>query len=138
MRHKVRLGRYGAADGFTLMELMVVSILIVVLAGIVMVQYTNAVTRTKEAVLKENLFRMREAMDEYYADKNKYPPSLQALAEEKYIRDVPVDPFTNSTTTWRETMSDPDPRNPTADIGVSDVHSGSDATALDGTQYSEW
>ena len=138
MRLRARLARYGAADGFTLMELMVVSILIVVLAGIVMVQYTNAVTRTREAVLKENLFRMREAIDEYYADKNKYPPSLQALAEEKYIRDVPVDPFTNSSTTWRETMSDPDPRNPTADIGVSDVHSGSEATALDGTQYSEW
>ena len=137
MRRKLRAG-YGAADGFTLIELMVVSMLIVVLASLAMVQYTNAVTRTREAVLKEDLFRMREAIDEYYADKNKYPPSLQALVEEKYIREVPVDPFTNSSTTWQETMSDPDPRNPTAQIGVSDIHSGSDQTALDGTTYSEW
>lgn len=130
--------RWRGVAGFTLLELMVVSVLIVVLASIVMVQYTNAVTRSKEAVLKEDLFLMREALDQYYADKNKYPPSLQALAEEKYIRQVPVDPFTNSSTTWQETMSDPDPRNPTAEIGVSDVRSGSDQTALDGSRYSEW
>ena len=138
MRVNARPGRGGAADGFTLLELMVVSMLIVLLASIAAVQYTNAVTRTREAVLKEDLFRLREAIDEYYADKNKYPASLQALADEKYIRAIPVDPFTNSSTTWQETTSDPDPRNPTAEIGISDVHSGSDRIALDGTRYSEW
>ena len=130
--------RWGAADGFTLIELLVVTMLIVALASIALVQYGNAVTRTKEAVLKENLFRMREAIDEYYADKNKYPPSLAALAEERYIREVPDDPFTNSADTWQETTAPPDPRTPTAEIGISDVHSGSQATALDGTSYAEW
>lgn len=130
--------RVGRHDGFTLIELLIVMILIVLLASIVLVQYGTAVTRSKEAVLKEDLFRMREAIDEYYADKNRYPPSLEALVEDKYMRSVPVDPFTNSSDTWQETTADPDPRNPTAEIGISDVHSGSEATALDGSRYSEW
>ena len=134
-----RVRRRASADGgFTLIELLVVMILIVVLASIVLVQYGNAVTRSKEAVLKQDLFRMREAIDEYYADKNKYPPSLEALAEDKYIRSVPVDPFTNSADTWQEITADPDPGSPGAEIGISDVKSGSDATALDGTPYAEW
>jgi general secretion pathway protein G len=131
-------GRRRPESGFTLIELLVVMILIVVLASIVLVQYGNAVTRSKEAVLKQDLFRLREAIDEYYADKNKYPPSLDALADEKYIRSVPVDPFTNSSDTWQETTADPDPRNPGAEIGISDVKSGAEQTALDGTRYSEW
>ena len=124
--------------GFTLIELLVVMILIVLLASIVLVQYGTAVTRSKEAVLKQDLFRMREAIEEYYADKNKYPSSLSALAEEKYIREVPVDPFTNSSETWQVTTADPDPRTPGAEAGISDVKSGSDASALDGTPYADW
>ncbi len=130
--------RRRAQDGFTLIELLVVMMLIVVLASIVLVQYGNAVTRSKEAVLRQDLFRLREALDEYYADKNRYPPSLGALADEKYIRAVPVDPFTNSSTTWQEITADPDPRNPGAEIGIGDVRSGSELTALDGTPYAEW
>ncbi len=131
-------GRRDADGGFTLLELLVVMMLIVVLSGIVLVQYGNAVTRSKEAVLKQDLFRLREAIDEYYADKNKYPPSLEALAEERYIRSVPVDPFTNSADTWQEITAPPDPRNPGAEIGISDVKSGSEASALDGSPYAEW
>lgn len=130
--------RFGGDDGFTLIELIVVMILIVLLASIVLVQYGTAVTRSKEAVLKQDLFRLREAIDEYYADKNKYPPSLEALAEENYIRSVPVDPITNSAETWQVITADPDPRTPGAEAGISDVRSGSDATALDGTPYAEW
>jgi general secretion pathway protein G len=130
--------RRAASDGFTLLELLVVMMLIVVLAGVVLVQYGNAITRSKEAVLKEDLYRLREAIDEYYADKNKYPPSLEALADERYIRSVPVDPFTTSADTWQEITAPPDPRNPGAEIGISDVKSGSDAMALDGTPYAEW
>jgi general secretion pathway protein G len=125
-------------DGFTLIELIVVMMLIVVLASIVLVQYTNTVTRSKEAVLKEDLFQMRKAIDEYYADKNKYPPSLQALVDGKYLRTVPVDPFTNSSTTWQERIADPDPGSPSADTGIDDVKSGAEQTALDGTPYAEW
>src|SRR5690348_5725032 len=83
-------------DGFTLIELMVVMALIVVLASIGLTLYANSVTRAKESVLKEHLFRMRDAIDQYYADKGKYPATLQDLVSDKYLRTIPADPFTNS------------------------------------------
>ena len=112
--------------------------IIVILAGIAVAIYGNSVTRSKEAVLQTDLFRMRDAIDQYYADKNKYPPDLQTLVSEKYIRTVPKDPFTNSTETWQTVMSDPQPGNPSAEVGVFDVKSGSDAVALDGSRYADW
>ena len=87
-------------SGFTLIELMVVMAIIVVLASIGLAVYGNSVTRAKEATLHEDLFRMRDAIDQYYADKNKYPPSLEALVDEKYLRAIPIDPITNSSSTW--------------------------------------
>ena len=125
-------------SGFTLIELMVVMSLIVILASIGLTVYTNSVIRAKESVLKEDLFRMRDAIDQYYADKGKYPSTLDALVSEKYLRSIPVDPFTNSADTWRAVPSEPDPTNPTADPGVYDVKSGSDQQALDGTHYADW
>jgi general secretion pathway protein G len=125
-------------NGFTLIELMIVMALIVILASIGLTQYSNSVTRAKEATLKEDLFRMKDAIDQYYADKNKYPATLDALVEEKYLRAIPVDPFTQSAETWQTTMSEPEPGNPSAEPGVYDVKSGSEATALDGSRYSEW
>ena len=124
--------------GFTLVEILIVITLIFVLAGMALVQYTNSVTSAKEAVLKENLFRLRDAIDQYYADKNKYPASLDDLVTEKYIRLVPPDPMTNSTDTWQTVMSEPDPLNPSAQPGVYDVKSGAEGTALNGTKYSDW
>jgi general secretion pathway protein G len=134
-----RLGsRVRGADGFTLIELLVVISLIFTLSGIALVNYQNSIRRTREAVLKQDLFRMREAIDQFYADKNKYPVSLDELVTEKYLRRVPEDPFTGSTDTWQTVMSDPDPLNPTAQPGIYDIKSGSDQTGLDGTRYSEW
>ncbi len=130
--------RRNGQTGFTLIELMIVMVLIVILASIGLTVYGNSVTRAKEATLKEDLFRMRDAIDQYYADKNKYPPTLGALVEEKYMRAVPVDPFTNSSETWATTASEPEPGNPSAEPGVYDVKSGSDATALDGSRYADW
>ena len=95
-------------------------------------------TAVIEAVLKENLFRMRDAIDQFYADKGKYPTDLQALVSDGYIRKVPEDPFTRSADTWQAVPSEPDPNDPTALGGVFDVKSGSDATALDGTRYGDW
>ena len=112
--------------------------LIVILASVGLTVYGNSVTRAKESVLKEDLFRMRDAIDQYYSDKGKYPTSLQDLVSEKYLRAVPVDPFTNSADTWREIPSEPDANNPTAQPGVYDVKSGSDLKALDGTNYADW
>jgi general secretion pathway protein G len=126
-----------SASGFTLIELMVVMSLIVLLASIGLATYTNGVTRSKEAVLKEDLFRMRDALDQYYADKNNYPASLDDLVSEKYLRAVPVDPFTQAAD-WRTEMSEPDPTNPSAQTGIYNVKSASEATALDGSKYADW
>jgi general secretion pathway protein G len=92
--------------------------------------YHNSVVKAREAVLMEDLFRMRESLDKFFADKGEYPPSLGALVESRYIRALPVDPFTESADTWQ---SDPDD-----DGGVFDVHSGSDLTGRNGVPYSEW
>ena len=112
--------------------------LIVVLASIGLAVHANSQTRAREAVLKEDLFRMRDAIDQYYADKNMYPASLDALVSDKYLRAIPIDPFTQSADTWQTTMSEIDPGNPSAQPGVYDVKSGSERTGLDGTQYSSW
>ena len=126
------------ADGFTMIELLVVITLIVILATVGMTQYRNSVTRAEEAVLKENLFRMRDAVDQFYADKNKYPSDLAELSSEGYIREVPTDPMTKSKDTWTTTQAEPDANNPASQVGIYDVKSGSDRTALDGTRYADW
>lgn len=131
-----RPGRLEA--GFTLIELMVVMAIIVILAGIGVASYTNSITRSKEAVLKEDLYRMRDALDQYFADKGKYPSSLDDLVQEKYLRAMPVDPFTQSADSWQTEMSEPDPSNPSDNVGVNNVKSGAEGTSLDGTKYSEW
>ncbi len=131
-----RLSR--ADTGFTLIELMVVMSLIVVLASIGLTLYANSVTRAKEAVLKEDLFRMRDAIDQYYADKNRYPASLDELVSDKYLRSIPVDPFTNTVDTWQTVLSEPEPGNAAATPGIFDVKSGAEQTAIDGTKYAEW
>jgi general secretion pathway protein G len=130
--------RRGSQSGFTLVELMIVMALIVILAGIGLAVHTNSQTRAKEAVLKEDLFRMRDAIDQHYADKNAYPPTLEDLVSLKYLRTIPADPFTNSSSTWQTVMSEVDPANPSALPGVFDVKSGSESTALDGSRYADW
>ena len=130
--------RHRSGAGFTLIELMIVMSLIVILASIGLTVYTSSVIRAKESVLKEDLFRMRDAIDQYYADKGKYPATLDSLVSEKYLRSIPVDPFTNSADTWRPIQSEPDPTNLTAEPGVYDVRSGSDQKAIDGTNYADW
>jgi general secretion pathway protein G len=124
--------------GFTLIEILIVLTLVVVLASMGMVQYRNSVTRTEEAVLRTNLFRMNDAIDQYYADKNKYPSDLAALASEGYLREIPEDPMTKSKDTWVTVQSEADANNPAAQPGVYAVKSGSDRIALDGTRYADW
>ncbi len=126
------------ARGFTLIEVLIVITLIIVLASIGMASYTNSVQRTREAVLKEDLFRMRDAIDQYYADKNKYPQTLQDLVTDKYLREIPKDPITDSAETWVTVPAEADPANPAGEPGIYDVKSGSEATAMDGTRYADW
>ena len=125
-------------SGFTIIELLIVMTLVIILASVGMTQYKNTITRAQEAVLKENLFRMRDAMDQFYADKNKWPTDLAELVSEGYIREVPEDPITKSKDTWQTTQAQPDPNNPASAGGVDNVHSGSDRTSLDGSPYAEW
>jgi general secretion pathway protein G len=132
----VSLRRY--RDGFTLIELLIVMVLLVLLAGVSLALYGNSVTRGKEAALKEDLFQLRKAIDEYYADKGKYPADLQSLVSEKYLRSIAPDPFTGSAETWQTVPSELDPGNPSAEPGIVDVKSGSDQTGSDGRPYSEW
>jgi general secretion pathway protein G len=117
---------------------MVVMSIIVILATLGLVQYRRSLVYSKEAVLKENLFRMNDAIDQYFADKNQYPATLDALVSEGYLRAVPTDPITNSTSTWQTVPSEPDPRNPTAAGGIYQVKSGAEGTALDGRPYADW
>ena len=124
--------------GFTIIELLVVVSIIVILATMGMTQYRHSVIYAREGVLKEDLFRLRDAIDQYYADKGQYPATLDALVSDGYVRKLPDDPFTRSNSSWQTVPAEPDPNNPTAEAGVFDVKSGSDATALDGTKYSEW
>jgi general secretion pathway protein G len=126
-----------AEGGFTLIELLIVVTLIVVLAGIGLSTYSTSVNRAKEAVLLENLFRLRDSIDQYYADKGTYPPDLTALVTNGYMRQIPRDPFTESADTWQIVMSEPDPSNPNAVPGVYDVKSGAEGVSISGVPYSE-
>jgi len=126
------------AVGFTLVELLIVLALISILAAMGVVQYRNGVRHTQESVLRTDLFRMRDAIDQYYADKNKYPASLDTLVSDGYMRKVPEDPITQSADTWQTVPAEPDPSNPTAEPGIYDVKSGAQGTALDGSTYADW
>jgi general secretion pathway protein G len=132
-----RRGLRGAI-GFTLIELLVVISMISILAAMGVVQYRNSVQRTKEAVLKKDLFEIRDVIDQYYADKGKYPSSLDTLVSDGYLRKIPVDPITNSADTWETVPAEADPANPSAEPGVYNVKSGAPGTSLDGTAYSEF
>jgi general secretion pathway protein G len=120
--------------GFTLIELLVVMAIVATLLTIAVPRYFKSVDRSREAVLKENLFQIRDAIGKYHADKGKYPDSLQALATEQYLRKVPLDPVTQSETTW---VVVPIPG--AIDVlAVFDVRSGAPGKAVDGTEYATW
>ena len=122
-----------ATPGFTLIELLVVLAIIGTLLMLAVPRYFSSIDHAKEAVLKENLYQMRDAIGKYYADKGKYPESVESLAAEKYLRKVPVDPITESAATWVAVPPE-DPQKG----GVFDVRSGAQGKAQNGTAYGEW
>jgi general secretion pathway protein G len=138
MKFRQSLAERTGQRGFTLIELLVVISMISILAALGMVQYQNSVRRTREVTLKYDLFQMRDAIDQYYADKGKYPASLDALVTDGYIRRIPEDPITQSASTWQTEPAEPDPANPSAESGIYNVKSGAPGMALDGTAYSEF
>lgn len=121
------------AQGFTLIELIVVMAIIALLITIVAPRYMKSLEKSKEAVLKQDLSVMRDALDKYYGDVGKYPNSLDELVEQKYLRAVPVDPLTDSTSTW-QVVPPVDP-----ELGaIYNVKSGASGSSTIGTSYSDW
>jgi general secretion pathway protein G len=124
--------------GFTMVELMIVMAIIVILISIAIPQYQKSIIRAKESVLQNNLHTLREVIDEYTYDKKKAPQSLDDLVSAGYLREIPLDPITNSNQTWKVIMEDALQSVDQTDPGVFDVKSGSDKSGLDGTPYADW
>ena len=118
--------------GFTLIELLVVLAIIATLLTLAVPRYFQHVERSREAVLRENLATVRDAIDKYHADAGTWPPTLESLAERRYLRAVPTDPVTERSDTW-QIIPPPDGK-----TGIYDIHSGAEGTATNGQAYSDW
>lgn len=122
--------------GFTLLELMIVISIIIILASITLPQYMKTIMHTREVVLRDDLRKMRSLIDQFAADKGRLPQSLDELASEGYMREVPIDPFTGQKD-WAITTGE-DPNSSEGEQGMTDVHSSSAEVSTEGTPYSEW
>jgi general secretion pathway protein G len=125
-------------EGFTLIELMVVMLILTILAGLAIPSFVGALRAAHESDLKQDLHVMRNAIDEYTVDKEKAPQSLEDLVDAGYLKSIPVDPMTHSSSTWVPTIDDSMHDIDQTDPGMVDVHSGSEAVAEDGQPYSSW
>jgi len=122
--------------GFTLLELMIVISVIIILASIALPQYQKTIMHARETVLRDDLFSMRSLIDKYAADKGKLPQSLDELATEGYMREIPIDPFTGEKD-WTTTSGE-DPNSTSGEQGIIDIHSASADVSSSGTPYSDW
>ncbi len=124
--------------GFTLIELMIVISIILILVSIAVPIYSQSIIRAREAVLRDDLFTMRSVIDQFTLDKQRAPQSLQDLVEAGYLKDIPVDPFTNSRDSWQVVQEDVLQSIDQTQPGITDVHSGASGMGSDGRSYSEW
>lgn len=134
MAHPTATGK----RGFTLIEIMIVMAIVTVLVSIAVPLYQKGIVRSKESVLKSNLFTLRTVIDEYTYDKQKAPQSLEDLVSEGYLRQIPADPITGNSESWKVIMEDAMTAVNQTESGIFDVRSGSDKISLEGTPYSEW
>ena len=132
-RHDRRAVTPSRLFGFTLIELLVVMAIIALLLTIAIPRYLHSTDRAKEAVLKEDLAQMRDAIDKYHGDRGRYPEALDDLVTAKYLRRIPPDPITETSVTWVSV-----PPQPGEQGRVFDVKSGAPGTALDGTNFGDW
>ena len=130
--------RTGTADGFTLIELIIVMTVIGLLASIAIPSFINSVKRAREAVLKEDLHTMRAAIDGYTVDREQAPQTLDDLVQAGYLKSIPVDPMTSKTDTWITAQSDVLTSISETQGGISDVHSGAQGLATDGSSFNTW
>ena len=136
MERSTQTGR--RRPGFTLIELMIVMAIVSIIISIAVPLYQKSIIRSKESVLRNNLFTLRTVIDEYTYDKQKAPQTLQDLVTEGYLRAVPTDPITNSDSSWRVIQEDPMSAASQNEPGIWDVRSGSDQKSLEGTPYADW
>ena len=125
-------------SGFTLIELLIVMTIIGILAVVAIPRFTQSIRAAREAVLREDLHTMRDAIDSYTMDKQKAPQSLDDLVQNGYLRDIPMDPMTHTKDSWVTNTSDAMFNIDQTEPGIDDVHSGSDETGSDGQPYSSW
>jgi general secretion pathway protein G len=137
MDHYTKTGK-NDSRGFTLVELAVVTIIVMILAAIAIPMYQNSVWRAKEVTLKTNLYRLRDAVDQYTADKKLAPTTLEDLVTQGYFRAIPIDPITESSSTWVTDIGTHPALLNSNESGIIDVHSGSIETSSDGTPYNLW
>ena len=122
-------------SGFTFVEIMIVLVIIGILLTLAQPSFSTSVQRAREATLQENLFIFRDVIDQYFADHDEYPPTLEALVEARYLRKIPKDPTTGSDATWLLVYATNEEG---VEEGIFDVKSGSESSALDGTPYGDW
>lgn len=126
------------AAGFTLVELMVVMLIISILLAIAVPSFVASIRSAREAALREDLHTLRDAIEQYTEDKQQAPQSLDDLVQAGYLKAVPIDPMTRSSSTWVTAQTDSYSSVDESETGVNDVHSGSDQVGSDGVPYSQW
>ena len=132
------LARKRRQRGFTLIELLVVIAIIGILSVVAVANFRRSIVKAKEAALQQDLYTMRTLINQYFADKGKYPADISALVQDHYLQAIPKDPFTDSPDSWVVEQAEQDESDISTEPGIVNVRSGSDGTSLDGRSYSEF